>query len=94
MIYHILFTLLNFLLMSINIFVSLFKILMYVKTIYYLHVGDDVETTLVDVVELEFPDDDNHTGELDTVDGVKVISISIKYIYIIKYLYFHFFTIT
>ena len=80
--------------MCINIFISLLRIFMHVKTIFYLHVGDDVETTVVDVVEIEFADDDDDTGELETADDVDVMTISIKYIYIIKYVYFHFFTIT
>ena len=69
---------------------------MYQKSIYYLHVGDDDdEITVVKLVEVEFVNDDtNDTGGFDTVDGVELTTISIKYIYIIKNLYFYFFTIT
>ena len=92
------------------------------KSIYYLHVGDDDEITVVKLVEVEFVDDDtndtggsdtvdgitavepvevelvhddtNDTGGFDTVDGIELTTISIKYNYIIKNLYFYFFTIT
>ena len=69
---------------------------MYQKSIYYLHAGDDDdEITVVKLVEVEFVNDDtNDTEGFDTVDGVELTTISIKYIYIIKNLYFYFFTIT
>ena len=66
---------------------------MYLNSIYYLHVGDDDEITVAELVEVEFVDDDNNgTGGLDVVDGVELtlITISIKYIYIIKNVYFYF----
>ena len=81
---------------NINFF-NYLKLFTYLKSIYYLHVGDDDEITVVELVEVEFVDEDNDgTGGLDIVGSVELIliTISIKYIYIIKKIYFYFFTIT
>ena len=66
-----------------TVFILFFKKLIFIKYFYYLHDGDDDdEMSVVEVIEIELPDEDNHdTGGLDTVDGVEFILISISIIY-------------
>ena len=76
-------------------FTLFFKKFIYIKYFYYLHDGDDDddEMSVVELIEVELPDDDNNdTGALDTVDGVEfiLIPISIIYTYIIRNIYLYF----